>query len=162
MNCPIWLDKIISQMLQPQSRKRPYSAQAIVMAFDEIKKIDVHHKAAVDQITEGFNALNAGADKSEARKLLGKRQQKEMVEIASIFQSVPFLVTSLIAMIAFIVWIAMPPSTEKVMLEARSCFSQNEAVTGLMRGEMLKPIMEGDSPFTDEAETMYYELRQKP
>ena len=76
MNCPIWLDKIVTQTLDPDPSKRPHSAQAIVLAFQEIQNIDATQKAAVDQMASGFNPLTAGEDKSEAKKLLGQEEPK--------------------------------------------------------------------------------------
>ena len=58
MNCPIWLDKIVSQMLSPDPKNRPHSASGIILAFDEIKNIDATKKSAISQISGGFNDWN--------------------------------------------------------------------------------------------------------
>ena len=71
MNCPIWLDKIVTQMVQADPRQRPHSARAITFAFEEIKKMDSTRKSAASQMVGSFNPLNAGGDKTAARKALG-------------------------------------------------------------------------------------------
>ncbi len=163
LNCPIWLDKLITQTLQPNPRKRPHSARAIVMAFEEIKKLDSSKKAAVDQMTSGFNALTAGADKSEARRLLGKRPwaQREDEADVSFFQSVPFMIASLLAIVFLVVWMAMPPSAAKLMKEAQAMLQTDNEDKWSSAREILTDIREGGGPLADEAEELYFESRQK-
>ena len=160
MNCPIWLDKIITQMLQPNPRKRPHSARAIVLAFEEIKKIDATKKAAVDQITSSFNALNAGADKTEARKLLGKKSAKSESDV-SFFQSVPFMMVSLVAIIALVIFMALPPSTEKVLQQTQLMLDASDENKWSDARVKLKRIMEDGGPFAGQAEQMYFDSRRK-
>ena len=113
MNCPIWLDQIVTQMLQPAPKKRPHSARAISFAFDEIKNIDQTKKAAVAQVSGKFNPLNAGKDKTEANRLLGIKKKKKESDIP-FYQGVPFLVGCLI-LIAFVIGFALiPPSPSKL------------------------------------------------
>lgn len=161
MNCPIWLDKIITQMLQPNPRLRPHSARAIVLAFDEIKKIDASKTAAVDQMTGSFNALNAGQDKSEARKLLGKKAPREEVSEVSFFQSVPFMVASLVAILALVVFMAIPPSTAKRMQQAEVLMQSDNEAEWSDAIVTFKQVMDGGGPLASEAEENYYELRQR-
>lgn len=72
-DCPIWLDKVVDRLLNPDPKKRYRSAEALVLALDEVKKIDQNQTSAAVQMAGGFNALTAGADKTEARRLLGKQ-----------------------------------------------------------------------------------------
>ena len=160
MNCPIWLDKIITQMLQPNPRKRPHSARAIVLAFDEIKKIDASKTAVVDQVTGSFNPLTAGQDKSEARKLLGKKAVAEEAE-TSFFQSVPFMVICLLAIIALVVYMAIPPSTAERMKQAELMMQSENAEKWSDARITFKQVMESDSPLAEKAEELYYESRRK-
>ncbi len=161
MNCPIWLDKIVTQMLQPNPRKRPHSARAIVLAFDEIKKIDATQKAAVDQMTSTFNALNAGADKTEARRLLGKKSPRPESADVSFFQSVPFMVFSLIAIIALVVFMALPPSTEKLIQQSQTMLESNDESKWSDARVKLKQIMDQGGPYAEQARQMYFDSRRK-
>ena len=116
MNCPIWLDKIITQMLQSDPRKRPHSARAITFAFEEIKKIDATQKSAVSQVSGNFNPLTAGADKSEARRLLGKKEAPKPENDQHFYQKTPFMLASLI-LIGFLISIPFWPGGESARLE---------------------------------------------
>ena len=114
MNCPVWLDQIVTQMLQPEPRSRPHTAKAVGLAFDEIKKIDRNKKAAVAQVGGGFNPLTAGRDKSEARKLLGKKGGKEKKEGVPFYERISFLAVCLVLTIGLLTYALWPISTQKL------------------------------------------------
>lgn len=69
---PTWLDQVVLTLMNPDPRLRYPSAAAAMMALREIQKIDANRMSAVAQFAAGFNPLNAGADKREARELLGQ------------------------------------------------------------------------------------------
>ncbi|MDP1564239.1 MAG: serine/threonine-protein kinase [Pirellulaceae bacterium] len=69
---PTWLDQVVLTLMNPDPRLRYPSAAAAMMALREIQKIDANRTSAVAQLAAGFNPLNAGADKREARQLLGQ------------------------------------------------------------------------------------------
>jgi hypothetical protein len=146
--------------VQPNPRKRPHTARAVILAFDEIKKMDATQKAAVSQMTGSFNALNAGVDKTEARKLLGKKPPRAEAEVP-FFQSVPFMIFSLIAIIALVVFMAMPPSTEKIMEQSRQMLASNDEDQWSEARIKLKKVMDGSGPFSAEAEELYFESRRQ-
>lgn len=162
MNCPIWLDKIVSQMLNPDPKKRPHSARAIALAFEEIKKIDKTKKAAVSQITSGFNPLTAGQDKSEARKLLGyKKTRKKKNADIPIFQRTGFQITALILIVAVSIFFMIPPSHEKIVAEATLMVQSEDPSQWGEARIMLKRIMEGNGKFSAEAEALYYQSHRQ-
>ncbi len=160
MNCPIWLDKLITQLLQPNPRKRPHSARAVVMALDEIKKIAATKQAAVDQLTGGFNPLNAREDKTEARRLLGKKTGTEPADV-SFFQSVPFMIASLAVILAVVVFMALPKSTTRLLSDAEKLIASDDSSQWNDARIILKPIMDRGGPLADQAEEMYYQSRRK-
>ncbi len=160
MNCPIWLDKIVTQMLQPKPRQRPHTAQAIVFAFNEIKKMDHDRKAVVSQVTSGFNPLTVGTDRAEANRLLGKKEKRrDDTPDVPFYQRVPFMLAALVGIAALIVWAVMPVSSEKLMERAKQFVDSGELSDA--RSE-LKQIMDRgpDDELSAEAESMYYELRK--
>jgi len=164
MNCPIWLDRIVSQMLQPVPRQRPHSTKAIVLAFEEMKKMDASQTAAVDQVASGFNALNAHnsrADKTEARKLLGHNKNRSNQTDTRFFQSIPFMVFSLILVIGFSVFMLLPKSINAQMQEAEKLLTSDNDDDWKDARQILLPIMEGNSPQAVVAEQLYFESRRK-
>lgn len=162
MNCPIWLDQIVTQMLQPDPKKRPHSARAIVLAFDEIKKIDQTQKAAVSQVSGKFNPLNAGKDKSEANRLLGKKQPRKKSD-TPIHQSTPFLIACLLIIAAIIGLAMIPPSSENLLTQGEDLMESKRIVDWRKaRGFFEQVIERNDSPeLVSRADDLYQESRRR-
>lgn len=176
MNCPIWLDKVITQMLSPNPRKRPHSARAIVFGFEEIKNIDATKKAAVSQITGGFNPLTAGEDKTEARRLLGhKKKRRKKKSSVPFWQRIPFQVAALLGIVALAAFgmYKLIPNNEAILEKAQVMVeSDDPALWGDARVELRK-VMDANSPLMSEeenneayqafrkAEDLYYVSKRK-
>jgi hypothetical protein len=164
MNCPIWLDQIVTQMLDPDPRNRPHSAKAINITFEEIKKIDATKQAAVSQMTLGFNPLTVGQDKSEARKLLGKGKRKKKNRGESFYQAAWFQVLALLMMIAIGAAVTLPivlPSEEYRLSRAQQLIESDSVVDWSEARSILEPIIRSESELADEAEQAYFESRRK-
>lgn len=162
MNCPMWLDKIVSQMLSPDPRKRPHSARAIALAFEEIKNIDATQQAAVSQMTSGFNPLTAGQDKTEARRLLGyKKPKPRRNSDTPLFHRIPFQVGALLLIGAAIVYLLIPTSHETIVENAKVMVQSNDADLWRAARIKLQPIIDGGGKYADEAEKLYYQSRQQ-
>ncbi len=162
MNCPIWLDQIVTQMLQPDPRKRPHTARAIVLAFDEIKNIDKTQKTAVAQVSGKFNPLNAGKDKTEANRLLGKKQPRRQNDIP-FHQRVPFLVGALLVIAAIIGFAMLPPSSEKLFAEGEALMKSDRDVDWRKARGLFEQVIErnDDPQLVANAEQLYQESRRR-
>lgn len=157
MNCPIWLDQIITQMLQPDPRQRPHTARAIAFAFEEIQNIDQTKKAAVAQVSGKFNPLNAGKDKTEANRLLGKKTAKKKSDVP-FFQSIPFLVLGLLLIAATIGFALIPPSTEKIFAQGEALMQSEKVADWRRARSMFKKVIErNDQPELVEKANDYFQ-----
>ena len=164
MNCPIWLDQMVTRMLEPEPKQRPHSAREVAFAFEEIKKIDATKKSAASQISGNFNPLTKGADKTAAKRLLGKDDQNTVASSnwdGSFFQSIPFLMGAFAAVAALTIWLAMPPSTEDVVKRARDQVVSNSPQEWREASIAMKTLMESDSAFAEDAELIYFDARRK-
>ena len=163
MNCPIWLDRITCQMLAPSPRKRPHSARAVVLAFDEIKKIDTTRKAAVTQISGNFNPLTAGTDKTEARRLLGKKSTTLQADDRSFYNRVPFLVGSLLLIIAIICFFMLPTSSNQLYQQSKLMMESDDSSQWRRARNNLRTIIDRgrDDEFFEPATDLYYESRRR-
>lgn len=160
MNCPIWLDKIITQMLDPDPRKRPHSAQAINLAFAEIQKIDATRKAAVDQMTSGFNPLTAGEDKSEANRLL-HGTDPDAEEGPPFYQTIWFQVTALL-LIGLLGLLAFLPQSDQAIVDSATQLVQSEDPDDWSEARsLLEGVMSGDDELATKATSLYFQARRK-
>ncbi len=73
MDCPIWLDKLVMQMLEKDPAKRPHSADAVRLALGEVRKRAMSRAGVAEHTSAGFSPLNVTDQKErdEARILLG-------------------------------------------------------------------------------------------
>ena len=113
MNCPIWLDRLLRNMLAPDPNRRPHTAKAVALALDEIREMDATGKATAAQVTGNFNPLTAGSDKTEANKLLGIKKKKK--DNGPFYQRAWFLAACLL-LIACIFGFALVPTSSKKIL----------------------------------------------
>ena len=151
MDCPVWLDTMVQQLLQPEPKDRQYSAKAIVAAFDEIQKIDASKRGAASQIAGNFNPLTAGKDKSEAQRVLKKREQPE----EPFYQSVPFLIGALMLTAFFGIWMALPPNSGDLVQQSRDLIESSSPSDWETVATSMKPIMDSKSKYAEEARTLH-------
>ncbi len=132
LDCPIWLDRLVAALLDALPRNRPHTARAVVYALEEISKVDRNLTSVVDQMTSGFNPLTAGADKTEARRLLG--QIVDEPESVPIYQRFWFQAVMLLSLLAIIVYGAWPPSNQ-VLLARGKRLAESDQIDQLSRAE---------------------------
>lgn len=73
MDCPVWLDKLIMQMLEKDPHDRPHSAVAVSLALKEVRSRAMSRAGVAEHVSQGFSPLNVNDQKErdEARILLG-------------------------------------------------------------------------------------------
>ncbi len=152
MNCPVWLDKIVTKMLQPDARKRPHTTKAIGMAFVEIKKIDKSKRAAIAQVSGNFNPLTAGSDKTEARRLLGKKKTRNQEDLVPFYEKIWFLVVCLVLIVSLVTFAVWPISTQK-LFDRGVALIESEESSDWSKGiaDMRKVMDRGQQDFTEQA-----------
>jgi len=164
MNCPIWLDKIVTQMVQADPRQRPHSARAITFAFEEIKKMDSTRKSAASQMAGSFNPLNAGVDKTAARRALGKKPIREAVDETPFWQKTPVMIAALLGMVAMMVWFALPKSAAAILERAETRLASHDP--GQWRevtaDRELKALRErDDEEISPKATELYFQAKEQ-
>lgn len=161
MDCPVWLDKMIAQLLEANPKNRPYSAKAIVLAFDEIKNLDATKKGAAAHLAGNFNPLNAGHDKSEAKRVLGTKASSPHELKEPFYQTVPFLAAALMLTAAVAIWFALPPNSGDLVIRSRSLVESSSPSDWETASASMKRVMESKSKFSSQAEEIYIEARRK-
>ncbi len=162
MNCPIWLDKIVTQMVQPDPRQRPHSARAITFAFEEIKKMDSTQKSAASQVAGNFNPLTAGVDKTEARRVLGKKTFREKVDETPFYQKTPFMIASLVGMLALMIYFAIPKSHAAIFAEAKEKLASLDPGDWRDAAVDFKTLRESSvKEIADDSVELYFQSKEK-
>ncbi len=162
MNCPGWLDRLVTQLLDPEPKKRPHSARAVVLALEQIRSIEQGKKTAVEEMTRGFTALTAGADKAEARRLLGIKKEKQ--PRGPLMESTPFLIAGLAAIALLFAVFTFWPVNRVSLMEQATALLQSEDPRDWQRARSLcKRVMNSSSDITQimAAEDLYFESRRR-
>ncbi len=73
MECPVWLDKLVMQMLEKDPAARPHGAAAVTLALAEVRRRSMSRAGVAEHVSAGFSPLNVTDQKQrdEARVLLG-------------------------------------------------------------------------------------------
>lgn len=139
LSCPVWLDRLVMQLIEPTPRKRPHSAHAVRLALEEIVRIDATKRSAVDELSGAFNPLHINMDKSEARALLNKAH----------VESQPFWknwrhwtamvgAIAVTTMLILILW--MPANVQRTIDEARALVASRDPQAWARAREKLADI----------------------
>ena len=127
LQCPIWLDKLIMQLLEKDPANRPPSATAVKMALAEVRKRALSRTGVAEHVSSGFSPLQVTnqRDKDEARTLLGRgvvdldAQEEEESREAIVWHDQPWiLLGGLVLLLLLLAYVAWPAS--EATLRARA------------------------------------------
>lgn len=110
LDCPVWLNAIVDKLLSKDPRQRPFSATALQLAFKEAQRRHVEGVGVLQHATAGFSALQLGANREEAEKVLGikPKKKKRDTEGSSFFERPWVLFTGFAIALAAVIWFLMP------------------------------------------------------
>lgn len=128
LNCPIWLDALVGQMLKKDPNARPYSARTVIMALQETQKKVADGTSVTEHAMAGLSPLKTGADRDEVRRVLGhKKARKKSGE--AFYERAWFLAACLLlvmgAVAAIVFW---PESERKLFARALNQYEEGNLV----------------------------------
>lgn len=148
LDCPVWLDKLVEQMLQKDPNKRPYTAAAVRMALEETQKNMAEGLGVAEHASGGASALRMGQDREEARNLLGRNKKKKKERAprkqadVPFYENVWFLIGSLVVLVLAVVIMMIPPSEAKLWQGAQPLLEKRtRADTRRAIDRYLKPML---------------------
>lgn len=164
LDTPIWLDRLVSQLISGDIARRPHSMHAVVLSLKETKKMDATRMGVAQRTAKGFNPITMGNDSAEARRLLGMETQEKPARD----YSVPILATCLLLVVILlgvgIGWSMIPPKPEALLSRARELVAAGDFESlVLAERDCLKPLLERvkQGPMVEEAEELMLETRAR-
>lgn len=120
MDCPVWLNAIVGQLLHKDPSQRPYSATALQLAFKEAQRRQAEGVGVLQHAAAGFSPLQMNVNRNEAEKVLGIKPKKKRKkrDDTPFFEQAWVLLLGLVLAVGAIVWSFLPLSEET--LRARS------------------------------------------
>ena len=144
-DCPVWLDVLVAQLLEKDPSKRPHGAAAVRLALQEIKRRVAEGTGVTEHAAGGISALKVGADRTNARKLLG-RDEFAGEPAAPFYETTWFLAACLGCVLAVlaggIAWAFWPLAPEKMLARADALMATNDKPQWhKAREEYLDPLL---------------------
>jgi len=119
LDCPIWLDILLGQLLEKDPEKRPRDAITVSQALAEVEvKVAEQASMATHAVSGQPTNISQTSDGTQIRNLLKKKKRKKG-ETGPIYERTWFLATSLVIVVAFIVWGFWPESEEKLFTRVK-------------------------------------------
>ncbi|MCC9602796.1 serine/threonine protein kinase [Stieleria sp. JC731] len=136
LQCPVWFDKLIMQLLEKNPINRPQSATAVKLQLAEVRKRSLSRAGVAEHVSSGFSPLQVTnqQDKDEARQLLGRGvvdlsladEDEDEIPDATVWHDQPwFLFGGLLAILLLLAYVAWPASEASLRKRAEALIAQD-------------------------------------
>ena len=120
LECPVWLDALIAQLLEKNPNDRPHSAATVSLALEETKKRVAAGTGVAEHATSGLSPIQMNTDRDEAAKVLGRKKRKKKRDDAEAFYEQAWFLAICLFLVAgglaaFLFW---PPSQASLIAKA--------------------------------------------
>jgi hypothetical protein len=128
LDCPVWLDSLVEQLLQKDPMHRPLDALAVAQALTEVRDKATQHLSTLQHAADGQpSTIMLTQDATEVRKVLGsKKRKRKRTDSTPFFQRTWFLAACLAAVVGLIAWIMWPLSEAKLVAAAGPLMATND------------------------------------
>jgi serine/threonine-protein kinase len=128
LDCPVWLDILLTQLLEKDPEKRPRDAITVSQALAEVEmKVAEQASMATHAVSGQPTNIGVTSDGTQIRNLL-KKKKKKKGETGPIYERTWFLGTALAAVLGFIVWGFWPLSEEQLLERARPLMESSDPI----------------------------------
>jgi hypothetical protein len=130
LDCPVWLDALVAQLLEKDPLKRPHDATAVARALREAKEKALAGAGVAQAATSGPSALRVGQDKGEVkevRELLGKKKRKKKKK-GPIYERAWFLAVCLLLVVSAGAWALWPLNEQQLFERADALMATGDGV----------------------------------
>jgi serine/threonine-protein kinase len=126
LDCPVWLDILLGQLLEKDPEKRPRDAATVSRALTEVEvKVAEQASMATHAVSGQPTNINTAGDGTQVRQLL-KRKKKKKADSVPFYEGTLFLGSCLAGVIGLVVWAFWPMSEEKLLDKARALMESPE------------------------------------
>ena len=131
MDCPVFLEQVVLQLLEKSPDKRPHDALMVQVALEDVIERVAARTSTMSQMTEGTGQsiidMSQIPDAAQLRKMLGKKRKKRKAT-GAIWERSWFLATCLLVMLGGVAWSLLPPSEEKLFALALPLMQSDDPV----------------------------------
>lgn len=149
LECPVWMDKLIMQLLDKNPAARPHGAAAVKLALAEVRKRAMSRTGVAEHASSGFSPLSVTSqdDRDVARKLLGREAiaaENEQATSGSPWHDRPVvLISGLLLIAAIFAYVLWPLSEDTMRQRAESLINQGSKTSMMQaKNSYLVPMVE--------------------
>jgi protein kinase-like protein len=77
LDCPVWLDALVAQLLEKEPNKRPHTVDAVILALEETIRNMASGAGVARHALAGISALKVPVNKQEVRRLFGGKRRDD-------------------------------------------------------------------------------------
>ena len=126
LDCPVWLDAAIAQLLEKDPAQRPMDALAVSQTLREAEERIASEVSTVQQaVSGGPSMLSVEMQTTDVRKLLGKKKRKR-TKTGPIYERSWVLAGCLGLVIAGVAWVFWPKSERKLFAKAEALMASDD------------------------------------
>lgn len=128
LDCPVWFNAIVEQLLAKDPKQRPYSTTALQLALKEAQKRQNEGVGVLQHATAGFSPLQMKVDRAEAEKVLGikKPKKRKKASDSSFFENPWVLLVAFVLAVGGAVWFMLPLSEDALRSESEELLASEE------------------------------------
>lgn len=142
LDCPVWMERVVFQLMEKDPAKRPRDAMAAAQALKEVRDKVAHGASVAEHTVTGEPTsilMDSEADTSEAKSLL-KRKKKKKTDTTPLWEQSWFLASCLAALIVVVAYLMWPLGEDQLFARAEP----------LMKSESLETRQKAKSEYLDE------------
>lgn len=143
LDCPVWLDLLIGQLLEKDPLKRPHDAAAVAQALGEARQKAATGAGVAGQAVEGrpskIRVPREKTETQEVRKLLG-RKKKRKKQKSPFYERAWFLAACLLLVVGTVGWLAWPPGEEVLFAKAEQLMA-DQSKWKQARDSYIEPLL---------------------
>ena len=142
LDCPVWLDKLILQLLDKNPAARPPTATAVKMALAEVRRRSMSRASVAEHASSGFSPLNVTdqKDRDEARSLLGRQladdEDDASAPDATVWHDQAWVLLSVMALLIGMIGYAAWPASEDALRSKAEALMAQETRSALTDAKM--------------------------
>ncbi len=147
IDCPIWLDVVVTRLLGKDPEERYYDALAVQVALQEVgQKVADQTSISQQTVAGGATTVLSQKDRPTLDRLLGKKKKRrKKKKQIPFYEQIWFLTSCLVLLAAGITWLMWPMSEEKLFARAEQLMaSENSDKTAdwrTARKDYLEPLL---------------------
>lgn len=128
MDCPIWLEALVAQMLAKDPKDRPMDASMVRHALIEVQERVASQSSILEHSMSGMpSTIHTSIDRKEAAAVMGRKKKKQKKSVP-LHERTWFLATCLVLLVGVVAWALWPLSKAELYRRGAEMMNSDEPI----------------------------------